>query len=177
MRFDGGFLLPAPESEPPLGPCRRARAVPTRPQSVPAHNRPPRKSASGRSGSAGLQRVLRSSHAAKTRTSGEPGTTARQFAGAALRAALEVLDGRRSAKQLCHFADPAVIAALHTLACAGAPGRELGGATLTRVDVMMSESRVGEVCAAYDRGTRHFALAARIVRGRSGWRLTAFRVC
>ncbi|AYF74304.1 hypothetical protein D7D52_10985 [Nocardia yunnanensis] len=90
---------------------------------------------------------------------------------------MEVLDGRRPAGQLGPLAEPAVVAAVRTLAGARRlPGRELGSATLTRVDVIIAEPGKAEVCAGYDRGARHFALAARIVRGRSGWRLAAFRV-
>ncbi|MGX1809545.1 Rv3235 family protein [Nocardia sp. NPDC055321] len=137
-----------------------------------------RKTVAGRAGTVALQRVITASQPAKSVTSGEALAGARQFARAALRVALEVLDGRRPPAQLRPLAEGPVIAALSTLVSTGsAPGRELGGATLTRVDVIMTESRRGEVCAAYDRGIRHFALAARIVRGRSGWRLTAFRVC
>ncbi|MBL1078155.1 hypothetical protein JK358_27485 [Nocardia sp. 2] len=91
---------------------------------------------------------------------------------------LEVLDGRRSVAQLSPLAETAVLACVRTLVISGTvPGGEIGVATLTRVDVIMSGFAVAEVCAGYDRGTRHFALAARIQRGRSGWRLTAFRVC
>ncbi|WP_067574714.1 Rv3235 family protein [Nocardia acidivorans] len=108
----------------------------------------------------------------------EVGTPPLQFAGVALRLALEVLDGRRPPVQLRPLAEPGVIAALRTLAeHRQAPGCEFGAATLTRIDVIMTDSKAAEVCAGYDRGTRHFALAARIVRGRSGWRLTVFRVC
>ncbi|MEU6583051.1 Rv3235 family protein [Nocardia sp. NPDC046763] len=129
-------------------------------------------------GSVGLQRFLRSSHPVKTRGGDECNTAARQFAGTALRLALEVLDGRRPVRQLGPLAEPAVVAAVRTLAGAGRlPGRELGTATLTRVDVIMAGPGQAEVCAGYDRGGRRFALAARIVHGRSGWRLAAFRVC
>ncbi|WP_405489899.1 Rv3235 family protein [Nocardia sp. NBC_00511] len=108
----------------------------------------------------------------------ECNAAARQFAGAALRLTLEVLDGRRPPGQLGPLAEPAVVAAVRTLSGSGrAPGRALGAATLTRVDVVMAAAGKAEVCAGYDRGERHFALAARIVRGRSGWRLAAFRVC
>ncbi|WP_157574394.1 Rv3235 family protein [Nocardia jejuensis] len=186
MASEGEFLRLAPESEPPLAPCRPGRAAATPPRSRAAGGPlaeqvpPSRNTVSGRSGTVVLQRVLRASHAAKARTPsacGEPASAARQFAGMVVRVALEVLDGRRPAAQLRLSADPAVIAALGTLVAAGAPGRAHGVATLTRLDVMMSAPGIGEVCAGYDRGTRHFALAARIVRGRSGWRLTAFRVC
>ncbi|MFD6356375.1 Rv3235 family protein [Nocardia tengchongensis] len=172
MASEGGFLLPAPRFEPPLQPCR--------PETGPPGCRPrvDRGSAPRSSGSPGLQRVLRSSHAAKNGRSDERNTAAGQFARGALRVALEVVDGRRPAGHLGPFAEPAVVAAVRTLASVRrSPRRELGTATLTRVDVIMVEAAAAEVCAGYDRGGRHFALAARIVRGRSGWRLAAFRVC
>ncbi|MRH90858.1 hypothetical protein GFY24_26040 [Nocardia sp. SYP-A9097] len=190
MVFEAGFVLPAPDSELPIAPCRSVRfrwvrrPAPVRAQSS-AQSRPAscrnhvmRKAAERRTGTVALQRVLRASHAAKSGRCDEGDTTPLQFAGAALRLALEVLDGRRSPVQLRPLAEAGVIAALHTLAERGqAPGYELGAATLTRIDVIMAGARAAEVCAGYDRGTRHFALAARIVRGRSGWRLTVFRVC
>ena len=169
MVFQGGFLLPAPALEPAL--LSHSRPLPCRNRVIPI-------AARRRSGTVALERVLQASHAAKSPTSDELRAVARQFAGAVLRLGLEVLDGRRSPAQLRPLADVSVIAALTTLVASGAaPGNDLGVATLTRLDVTMTEPGVGEVCAAYDRGTRHFALAARIVRGRSGWRLTAFRVC
>ncbi|WP_157762373.1 Rv3235 family protein [Nocardia yamanashiensis] len=121
--------------------------------------------------------VFRPSQDGEEAAAGEGDSRARKFAGAALRAALETLDGRRSVMQLTALADRSVLAAIHTLCTADAvPGRELGSAALSSVNVIMSDPRTAEVFAGYDRGSRHFALAARIVRGRSGWRLTAFRV-
>ncbi|GAB4583614.1 hypothetical protein Ntsu_14460 [Nocardia sp. IFM 10818] len=94
-----------------------------------------------------------------------------------VRVALEVLDGRRSVAQLRPLAVSAVVEAVRTVVNGRlVPGLELGVAVLTRVDVIMSGPAAAEVCAGYDRGARHFALAAHIVRGPSGWRLTAFRV-
>ncbi|WP_162958274.1 Rv3235 family protein [Nocardia yunnanensis] len=178
---EGGLLLPATQFEPPLRACppRQARRAPERPRcrNGSARGRLPSVAASRSAGPAGLRRVLRSSHAVKIRESDERDTAAREFAGKALRVAMEVLDGRRPAGQLGPLAEPAVVAAVRTLAGARRlPGRELGSATLTRVDVIIAEPGKAEVCAGYDRGARHFALAARIVRGRSGWRLAAFRV-
>ncbi|MFJ4651398.1 Rv3235 family protein [Nocardia sp. NPDC088792] len=173
--FGGGFLLPAPELEPSRETCHRP--APAAPESPRCRNRALRISSPARAGSAGLQRVMHASHAAKTRPCDEVDSAAQQFATAALRVVLEALDGRRNPQQLRPLAEPTVIAAVRTVAATGAPGRGLGAATLTRVDVMMSGAASAEVCAAYDRGARHFALAARIVRGRSGWRLTAFRAC
>lgn len=173
MGTESGFLLPAPGFEPPLPSVRRPGGG-----APGCRARVDSKSAARAAGPVGLQRVVRSSHPVKSGRSDERNTGAGQFARTALRSALEVLDGRRPAAQLAPLAEPAVVAAVRTLAGErGLPGRELGAATLTRVDVIMSGTGGGEVCAAYDRGGRHFALAARIVRGRSGWRLAAFRVC
>nr|WP_067539997.1 Rv3235 family protein [Nocardia crassostreae] len=120
---------------------------------------------------------MRASHPAKSEPRTEVDAAARQFETAVLRVALEVLDGRRSAVQLRPFAESTVVAGLRTVVNERlVPGRDLGVAALTRVDVIMSGPAAAEVCAGYDRGARHFALAAHIVRGRSGWRLTAFRV-
>lgn len=76
------------------------------------------------------------------------------------------------------MATPAVVAAVRTLVRADlAPGRTLGTAVLYRANLMMVDDSTAEVFAAYDRGRRHFAIAARIARTRStGWRLTVFRV-
>lgn len=100
------------------------------------------------------------------------------FADRTLRLTLEVLDHRRPVAQLAAVAEPAVLSAVRTLVRADlAPGRTLGAAVLTRVDVVMVDAAAAEVCAAYDRGTRHFALAARITRTRAkGWRLSALRL-
>ncbi|WP_067525597.1 Rv3235 family protein [Nocardia uniformis] len=102
---------------------------------------------------------------------------ARKFAWRTAQVALEVLDGRRPPAQLATIADAAVVAAVRTLVGARlVPGRELGAAVLTRIDVVMVDSTRAEVCGGYDRGPRHFALAAGITRGRRGWRMTVFRV-
>ncbi|WP_156370519.1 Rv3235 family protein [Nocardia arizonensis] len=104
--------------------------------------------------------------------------SAREFAERALRVVLEVLDHRRPAAQLAAFTDPRVVAAVRTVVTSGAaPGQQLGTATLGRVTVVPVDGRTVEICAGYDRGARHFALAGRIVRVESGgWRLAALRV-
>ncbi len=80
--------------------------------------------------------------------------------------------------QLAVVADATVVAAVRTLLDAGyVPGRGLGVAVPVRVSVVLVDARAAEVFAAYARGGRRFALAARIVRTRSaGWRLTALRL-
>ncbi|MEU7138386.1 Rv3235 family protein [Nocardia sp. NPDC046473] len=108
----------------------------------------------------------------------ESDSDARQFARRALRVALEVLDRRRPVAHLGTMADASVVAAVGTLVRGGfVPGCGVGVAVLTRVDVVKVNEIAAELFAAYDRGHRHFALAARITRTRGGsWRLTAIRV-
>ncbi|MGK8520201.1 Rv3235 family protein [Nocardia asteroides] len=103
---------------------------------------------------------------------------ARRFAESAVRIVLEVLDRRRPVPQLAVVADATVVAAVRTLVDAGlVPGRALGAAVPIRVSVALVDARTAEIFAAYSRGTRRFALAARVVRTRSaGWRLTALRI-
>lgn len=111
-------------------------------------------------------------------TAGEQARHPKDFARLVLRIVLEVLDRRRPAAQLAHFATPPVLAALRTLVTGDhAPGRRLGPAVLSRVHVIAIDEHTAEVCASYQRGRRCFALAARITRSRaSDWRLTALRV-
>ncbi|MFE9575937.1 Rv3235 family protein [Nocardia sp. NPDC006044] len=103
---------------------------------------------------------------------------ARQFSDQALRIALEVLDRRRPVAHLAGMAEATVVAAVRTLVKGDfVPGRELGTAVLKRVDVAMIDDSAAELFAAYARGHRRFALAARIARTRAdGWRITALRV-
>ncbi|MBF6247767.1 hypothetical protein IU471_30070, partial [Nocardia elegans] len=55
--------------------------------------------------------------------------------------------------------------------------RALGSAVHLRVRLRLLDTDTAEVWAGYDRGGRHFALAARVARTRAtGWRLTALRV-
>ncbi|MFD0364116.1 Rv3235 family protein [Nocardia sp. GCM10030253] len=100
------------------------------------------------------------------------------FVDRTLRLALEVLDHRRPVAQLVAVAEAPVVSAIRTLVRADlAPGRTLGAAVLTRVDVVMVDAAAAEVCAAYDRSRRHFALAARITHTRAkGWRLSVLRL-
>ncbi|RJO79201.1 hypothetical protein D5S18_02330 [Nocardia panacis] len=101
----------------------------------------------------------------------------RGFVERALRLLLEVLDLRRPIGQLGAVAEPTVVAAVRTLLRLGlVPGRQLGVAMLTRVDIAMVTRGAVEVSAAYDRGARHFALAARMQQTRPGWRLSAVRL-
>ncbi|MBF6346374.1 Rv3235 family protein [Nocardia cyriacigeorgica] len=103
--------------------------------------------------------------------------TAEAFAERTVRAALEVLDRRRSIRQLTALLSPDVYARLHTLAGGDlAPSRRLGPAVLVRIDVML-DGKNAEIVARYRRGHRYLALAGRISHSRRhGWRLTALRI-
>lgn len=175
MAFQGRFLSPAPNLEPPLTPCC-AHALLSLESPLPCRNRVVRNDAT-RAGTVALQRVARAAHPEIAPTEVEVCEGARKFAWRTAQVALEVLDGRRSPAQLAAVADAGVVAAVKTLVGARlVPGRELGTAVLSRIDVVMVDPAKAEVCGGYDRGSRHFALAARIARGRRGWRMTAFRV-
>ncbi|UAK32813.1 hypothetical protein K8O92_01975 [Nocardia asteroides] len=121
---------------------------------------------------------MRRGHASATSIENETRAQACRFAESAVRIVLEVLDRRRPVPQLAVVADATVVAAVRTLIGAGlVPGSALGAAVPIRVSVVLMNARTAEVFAAYGRGSRRFALAARIVRTRSaGWRLTALRI-
>ncbi|SUB40499.1 Rv3235 family protein [Nocardia brasiliensis] len=103
--------------------------------------------------------------------------SAKEFARWAVRLVLEVLDHRRLVTHMTSVADARIVAALRTMVNTDViPGRGLGVAVPGRVSVRMVDADTAEVCAGYDRGPRHFALAARITRTRGQWRLTALRV-
>ncbi|RBO86604.1 hypothetical protein DFR74_113147 [Nocardia puris] len=147
-----------PRNEPPLGePPRRMRSR-----------------GASRIGD-GLRIALRESHGPERDR--EDAAAAHTFAVQALRLLLEVLDRRRPPAQLATVAEPAVVAAVRTLAASEPEARrKLGTAVLVRVDAIPVDDRIAEICAGYERGHRRFALAARVVRTGRKWRLTAVRV-
>ncbi|MEU0503295.1 Rv3235 family protein [Nocardia sp. NPDC005998] len=169
----------APRTEPPLLPYRPGGRVEPEhpPRAAPCRTPIPRHDQTGRSGPRGLRRALSGEHCTPP-PAVEVDSAAQQFVERALRLALEILDHRRPVAQLTSVATPAVVAAVRTLVRADlAPGRTLGAAVLHRASLMMVDASTAEVFAAYDRGRRHFAIAARIAHTRStGWRLTVFRV-
>ncbi len=119
----------------------------------------------------GVRQVLRAGHTAAM-------AEAREYSWRVLRMVLEVLDRRRPVAQLARFASPAVQAAVGTLVGGNhLRHRELGTAVLARVHVIGGDDGAIEVCGTYQRGSRHFAIAARITRApATGWQLTALRV-
>jgi hypothetical protein len=167
-------LSRAPRTEPPLWPCRPSRRRMEFAEPPPhvriCHTRVP-------SNSVGMSRG-RSESSTERATVLEVDSETRSFVERALRLVLEVFDHRRPVAQLAAVADTSVVSAVRTLVRADlAPGRTVGTAVLTRVDVVMVDAAAAEVCAAYDRGQRHFALAGRIAHSRGkGWRLTALRI-
>jgi hypothetical protein len=171
--------LSAPNTEPPVEDRRRCAGVPALGASRSSGHLHPIASAdrARAAGRADPRRALRSGHVG-SRPIDETDGEARQFAQRVVRLALEVLDHRRPVAHLNTMADASVVSAVRTLVRGGfAPGRALGVAVLTRVDLVMVNDGAAELFAAYDRGQRHFALAARITRTRrAGWRLTAIRV-
>ncbi|MFD6156720.1 Rv3235 family protein [Nocardia sp. NPDC060256] len=175
-----GFVAPSPvpNIEPPVTDYRRCTGVAGLRAGPPCHPRPTahgdRCRRADRTDPCRLPRPRR----VGARLIDESDSDARQFAGRALRLALEVLDRRRPVAHLGTMADASVVSAVGTLVSGGfVPGHAMGVAILTRVDVVMVNDVAAELFAAYDRGHRHFALAARITRTRGrGWRLTALRV-
>ncbi len=174
-----GFVapLPAPVAEPPVGEFRRSAGV-VRGSGSSCHLRP---SGHGdRSQRPSMPDQCRSLYVGHVRSRfiDESDSEARQFAQRAVRVVLEVLDRRRPVAHLDSIANTSVVAAVRTLVRDDlVPGRALGVAVSPRVDVVMVSDAAAELVAAYDRGSRHFALAARISRTRrKGWRLTAVRV-
>ena len=116
-------------------------------------------------------------------------------AHAVVRLALEVADGCRTSGLAARTFPPAVLEMLVRVARVGAPGRELGRASIRRVHVNPAQPgrprrgpsaatlpdpvgrwREFEVCATYARGPRLFALAARIRVTETGADCTALRL-
>lgn len=106
----------------------------------------------------------------------ESGSGAKRFAERSLRLVLEVLDGRRGAAQLRPLADPAIVAAIDTVARTCEADRRLGPAVLVALHAVTAGPGVVEIFGAYERGRRRFALAGRLVARRGEWRLTALRL-
>ncbi|MCX4092156.1 Rv3235 family protein [Nocardia sp. alder85J] len=103
-------------------------------------------------------------------------TAVRRFAERAVRVVLEAVDGRRPVAQLAPLADPAVIAAVTTVVRTAAAERRLGPAVALAVNVAVVRPHVAEVFGSYERGGRRFALAARVIHSRRGWRLAVLRL-
>ncbi|MFI5777766.1 Rv3235 family protein [Nocardia sp. NPDC051570] len=174
------MLSPAPNAEPPLenadrsddsgrsrGPARRAP--------LPCHQRMPTR--------AGAHR-LRGTHRRSPHDGRSPSYAGRdeissgaiRFAERSLRLVLEAVDGRRSAAQLTRLVEPTVAATIETLVRTAAAERRLGAAVLVTVRAEPIAPGVAEVVAGYERGSRRFAIAARVARRRGEWRLMALRL-
>lgn len=98
----------------------------------------------------------------------------------AMRLLLEVLDRRRPAEKLGTMFAAGVIESVRTIVRTSPPGSRLGPATLRRLHVTRATSRSAEVFGTYQRGSRVFAIAARLDyrsgRKGHGWTVTSLRV-
>jgi hypothetical protein len=163
-------LSPAPAFEPPLE--RSGSGVPEFSRAA---------GTSGASAASGVSPV-RQCAARPDRRRPPPGRAeldrdaARRFAERAVRVVLETVDGRRPVAQLAPLAEPTVVAAVATVLRTGAAERRLGPAVPTAINVTVIRPRVAEVFGSYERGGRRFALAARALHGRRGWRLAVLRL-
>ncbi|HEX5143723.1 MAG TPA: Rv3235 family protein, partial [Mycobacterium sp.] len=104
------------------------------------------------------------------------GRTAGTFADAALRTVLEVIDRRRPAAQLrALMTAPLVDSVVSVVHASPHPD---GVARLRRVHVQAvdPDERAFEIAACYDRGIRSHALACRIERLSSRWRVVALHL-
>ncbi|WP_225728415.1 MULTISPECIES: Rv3235 family protein [unclassified Nocardia] len=157
----------APLSEPPAVEYRVAPRYPARPAAVrQCHGRPP-----------GSRREPAAAPATDADDTAD--TSMKSFVDQALRLVLEVLDHRRPVRHLALVADVSVVSAIQTLVRMElVPGRQLGIAILYRAGLQLVTPTAAEISASYDRGERHFALAARMERTRptGNWRLTTVRI-
>jgi len=186
-------LSQAPNFEPPLagapgdrvwpgGPVPRATPPSASPAALPWPHRHPSGCADAIDGAGqeGRRHTARrrSPHDGRSTSyaSDETDSAAKRFAERSLRLVLEVLDGRRGAAQLRPLADPAVVAAVETLARTGEAGRRSGAAVLVAVNVVPTGPGAAEVFGGYERGRRRFAVAGRIAARRGEWRLTALHL-
>ncbi|WP_241483817.1 MULTISPECIES: Rv3235 family protein [Nocardiaceae] len=105
---------------------------------------------------------------------------ARRGAEQAVRLLLEVLDRRRPPEKMGLLFAPNVVESVRTIARTEPPGRRLGAASLRRIHVTHAARNATEVFGTYTRGTRVFAVAARLEYRRSlkytGWTVTSLRV-
>lgn len=105
---------------------------------------------------------------------------ARRGAEQAVRLLLEVLDRRRPPEKMGQLFAPNVVESVRTIARTEPPGRRLGAASLRRIHVTHAARNATEVFGTYTRGTRVFAVAARLEYRRSlkytGWTVTSLRV-
>ncbi len=105
---------------------------------------------------------------------------ARRGAEQALRLLLEVLDRRRPADRLGKMFSPNVIESVKTIVKTHTPGRRLGPASLRRVHLSRTSHNAAEVFGTYARGSRIFAVAARLEYKSgarcTGWTITSLRV-
>lgn len=167
------FVMRAPRIEPRLehGPDpAQSAALPARAHPTPAH--------SGRV--LGGQASRRCTHSGSGRAF-EPGAgdaDAKQFAGYALRLVLEVLNGKRVPAVLAPVLAPELVNVMRSY-CRGTvpiPGRSLGAARMSTIQVHRAAPDQVEFYGSYLRGTRRFAVAGRLTHSRLGWRVCALQL-
>jgi hypothetical protein len=101
-----------------------------------------------------------------------PPRAAVEFADAALRRILEVVDRRRPIAQLRPLVAPGLVDTITGLTRVS----HTATAALERVRVRMVDAEAGEVFATYTRGRRVLALAGRIERRDNHWRIVALQI-
>ncbi|MBF6351525.1 MULTISPECIES: Rv3235 family protein [Nocardia] len=127
-----------------------------------------------RSAPAGIRRAHRVAHTVGDRA--EP-SEAREFVAKALRILLEVLDRRRPVAQLNTLCESALVHTVGVLVAGDhTPSRALGAAVLIKFQLFPADDHAFELIAMYQRGPRRLALAGRVERTATGWKLTALRL-
>jgi hypothetical protein len=104
-----------------------------------------------------------------------PPRAALEFADAALRRVLEVVDRRRPIAQLRSLVTPALIDTVTALTRVPHTG-DTAAATLRRVRLRVVDGDAAEVFGTYTRGRRVLAVAARIELHRDRWRIVALQL-
>lgn len=151
------YLSSAPECEPPYDaqPHRVSRSSPRPPR---PRRSPVRQAPASRSPHTGVSpRPVHAPHTADE---------VRRRAEYAIRLALEVLDLRRSPRQLRPLLTDPMIDVVQAHSRALAARSRSGTATLRRLRVQLQGTGTAEIFGTYSRGTRTFAYAARMERRR-----------
>lgn len=185
------FLVPAPPFEPPVeSDCvQRARACSRHAPARPPLGGPDRRRRPfPRSLGPHLDSTAPGADPRQRFAGHQPGSTAerlllaeaRRGAEQAVKILLEVLDCRRPAEQMEALFAPSVVESVKTIVRTRPPGLRLGAATMRQVHITRSAPNAAEMFGTYTRGSRVFALAARLehkqVARRPSWTVTSLRV-
>lgn len=99
------------------------------------------------------------------------------FWNRSLRLVLEVVDRRRSPRQLSRILAPSVLESVARLAISDNPHHRSGSAAVHRAHTRAVSAQAAEVCATYLRGRKCYAVAGRVERtDEAGWTITALHV-